>query len=778
MIFNPPETANVAERTTGDWFVPWRFAALLGLLLVASFPRVVAGLRTFGYLDFGQFAYPVAFYHRECFWRGEMPFWNPLNDCGVPFLAQWNTMTLYPLSLVYLVLPFPWSLNLFCLLHLILGGLGMYFLAWCWTGHRLAAAAAGAVFAFNGLTWYALIWPHLTVALAWMPWVVLAMERAWSQGGRAVILAGLAGAMQMLSGGAEVILLTWLLLLVDGLVRLFQKGAPRVSLIGRTLGAGCLVAGLAAAQLFPFLELLSHSQRSGSYGNSSIAVMPLTGLANYLVPNFHCARNPQGLFVPPNHWTGSYYLGVGMVALALLAAWRARDRQVWLLLGLAVFGLLMAMGGPGLVYDWLARLAPVLGFMRFPIKFIMLTTFVVPLLATAGLAWLVGLSNEAWPGEWRRVKVLALTLLGLMAVFVLLAQLHPVVEGELGSVAKYAVVRAGFLTAVLGCIAGLRRSTGWKSQALLQSGLLGLLWLDVATHNANLSPTLPPAIFEPDAVRQYYQWNHQIAVGAGRIMESKASFQTMLAVGYRNLEQDTAGRRLSQFFNFNLLDHAPKFDGFYSLELKEFSVLFNRLYYGSNEAPRLLDFLGVARINNPTNLAQWLPRDSCLPLVTGGQQPVFEGEAATLDDVMSDRIEPQRIVYLPLEARGLVQASAPASVKIHLSDFSAHRLGMEVEAAAPAMVVVAQTFYPAWRAYVDEKATSVWRANYAFQALEVPSGKHHVTLVYEDRAFLWGAFLSLGTMLLCGLGWFSGRLKLKPKSGRPSVPAAPTKTHG
>jgi len=48
---------------------------------------------------------------------------NPLNDFGLPFLAQWNTMTLYPGSLIYLLFPLSWSLGIFCLAHLFLGGM-------------------------------------------------------------------------------------------------------------------------------------------------------------------------------------------------------------------------------------------------------------------------------------------------------------------------------------------------------------------------------------------------------------------------------------------------------------------------------------------------------------------------------------------------------------------------------------------------------------------------------------------------------------------------------
>src|SRR5882672_7223549 len=87
--------SHLAATCTDDWFRPWRFAGLLGVLMVVSFPQVMAGLETFYYGDFGQFSYPLAYYHRESFWRGEMPLWNPLNNCGAPFLAQWNTLTLY-----------------------------------------------------------------------------------------------------------------------------------------------------------------------------------------------------------------------------------------------------------------------------------------------------------------------------------------------------------------------------------------------------------------------------------------------------------------------------------------------------------------------------------------------------------------------------------------------------------------------------------------------------------------------------------------------------------
>ena len=150
------------------WFTPARFAALLAILIFIFFPDVILGTRAFVFRDYGLYGYPVAFYHRESFWRGEVPLWNPLSACGIPFLAEWSTLVLYPFSFLYLLSPLSWSLGVFCLAHLIVAGLGMYFLARRWTGNRLAASVAGVAFAFNGFSLNSLIWPHYTASLGWM----------------------------------------------------------------------------------------------------------------------------------------------------------------------------------------------------------------------------------------------------------------------------------------------------------------------------------------------------------------------------------------------------------------------------------------------------------------------------------------------------------------------------------------------------------------------------------------------------------------------------------
>src|SRR2546425_11240913 len=149
------------------------FAIILAVLLLASFPDVLFGWRSFFTRDFANFGHPLARHVQQSYRAGEIPLWNPYNYAGLPFLAQWNTLALYPPSLIYILLPLPWSLNFFNLLHLYLGGLGMCCLARRWLRDGCAAGVAGAAYAFSGLMVSSLMWPDHVAALGWLPWGVL-----------------------------------------------------------------------------------------------------------------------------------------------------------------------------------------------------------------------------------------------------------------------------------------------------------------------------------------------------------------------------------------------------------------------------------------------------------------------------------------------------------------------------------------------------------------------------------------------------------------------------
>ena len=141
----------------------------------------------------------------------------------------------------------------------------------------------------------------------------------------------------------------------------------------------------------------------------------------------------------------------------------------------------------------------------------------------------------------------------------------------------------------------------------------------------------------------------------------------------------------------------------------------------------------------------WEYRPSFLPLVTAGQKPFFGDDLAILQALRDPSFNGTNIVLLPREARAAIPSREKQNVRLASFNFASHRLTMEVDAPAPALLVVAQAYYHNWHAYVDGRRTPIWRANYAFQALEVPGGRHRVELVYIDGAFWMGLLLAVVT---------------------------------
>lgn len=779
--------AAAPSRDFEAWLTPGRFALLLGGLIFLCFPDVITGAKSFFMGDFGAFGYPLALSHRESFWRGEMPLWNPLNNCGLPFLAQWNTLTLYPLCLVYLLLPLPWSLCLFNLLHLFLAGFGMYFLARRWSGNYAAAAAAGLIFAFNGLSLHALKWPNNIAALGWMPWVILATEKVWCEGGwRRIVVAAAVCAMQMLAGAPEVIMQTWGIFGVLWLARMLKPahrepmdgkapsfpGEPtpqlsRLHLLGAFGAVVVLTIALSAGQLLPFLDLLGHSQRSSSFGDSRWA-MPATGWANYLVPLFHTKLAHHGTSVQDGqYWIGSYYVGAATVALAVLAVWRVRRRPLWILAFLGTCSLVVSLGDNGLLYAWIKRALPQLGFIRFPIKFVVTATFVFPLLAAFAIASL-RTPGGARPIGRRHVTPIAILFVGLMAAIAwfgcgIQSSLSPASAGPPPSLVLNTLVRAVLLVAILGSLIALPAIKNAKLGSLMVVLLLLMFWLDLFTHIPNPNPRVDPFVFKPNIIRP------DLAQGsAPPEYEESRAFSTAEAVSsvrFQSLQDpvnDITIRRLALVNDFNLIDHAAKMDGFFSLYLREADAINSALETSTNDLP-LLDFLAVSRVSNPSNDVEWLPRQTQMPLLTVGQAAVFADDSTAFENVFAKTFKPRAEVFLPPAARANITATQQVSAKVLSHQFSNQRLSVEVETPSPTMVVMAQAFYHPWQARVDGQSVPLWRANYAYQALQIPAGRHQVTLTYEDSAFHRGTVISLLALLLCCVGygaeaWRSRRL--------------------
>jgi len=414
--------------------------------------------------------------------------------------------------------------------------------------------------------------------------------------------------------------------------------------------------------------------------------------------------------------------------------------------------------------------------MRYPVKFVMLTTFATPLLAAYGMRKVLSASPEAKAGIRRFLIVLWLAMLSLILIILWVAHRSPSGRETWTITARNGVERAAFLSLVLATLYRMNRTRESGKQCLLGLAVLVLLWLDIVTHAPSQNPTVERTVYEP-GLQPLRELDPRPTLGQSRAMTSYSALWRFHFTLLSDPFNTQLGCRLGLFADCNLLDGLPKVDGFYAIEIKEEFEARETLYLSTNTVPEnymnkdflsrgifyvatnnfatnLADFLGVCQITAPGKLFDWEARPTYLPLLSAGQKPVFVDATNSLRGLLEPAFNPRQVVYLPLEARPFITVPNETQARVFPGEFSAHGAVLETVAEAPTMVVAAQAWYPCWKAYVDGQPARVWRANHAYQALQVPGGRHRVELVYRDPSFLSGLAISGLTLIACVIGAF------------------------
>lgn len=96
-------------------------------------------------------------------------------------------------------------------------------------------------------------------------------------------------------------------------------------------------------------------------------------------------------------------------------------------------------------------------------------------------------------------------------------------------------------------------------------------------------------------------------------------------------------------------------------------------------------------------------------------------------------------------------AEIPATSTARITDYEPNYVKIEVETAADGLLVLTDTYTPAWKALLDGQATHIYVANHAFRAVVVPVGRHQVEFTYEPLSFKVGATTSLFTLIILAL---------------------------
>ncbi|MFQ5835137.1 MAG: hypothetical protein ACE5HR_04365, partial [bacterium] len=81
-------------------------------------------------------------------------------------------------------------------------------------------------------------------------------------------------------------------------------------------------------------------------------------------------------------------------------------------------------------------------------------------------------------------------------------------------------------------------------------------------------------------------------------------------------------------------------------------------------------------------------------------------------------------------------------------------------------LVISQTYFPQWKAFVDGKETELFRVNGLIQGVEITPGASRVELVWKSTAFVLGCWLAAIGMILLIFVAYRLRYSLKPREIR------------
>ena len=797
------DSTETVDTALPAW-LPWCLYGALSLLLFGAF--VFSNQMLFGSDTMG-LGYMARHFYASAVRSGDFPLWSPNLLGGVPFLeAMSGGDSLYPTALLLFVIEPYRALGWKLVLHVFLAGIFMH----GWT-RSLGATRAAALVAGTGYLlapfMVTLVYPGHDGKLfvtALTPLLFWAMESTFHRKGL-LPHAGIAGVV------ALVILTThfqmaYFLFGAAGLYYAFrcvqearERGSaspaaasverrsawtPAFGRFGSFLTASILGACIAGVQLMPAVTYATEFSRRTA---TTTAATPEANkeyagqwslhpeeVVALVVPEF------VGSSVGRSDWTTNTYWGrnffklqseyVGLVVLLLAGVSFFGSRRRGVRLFLAVMGglaLLYALGPHTPVWHSAYALLPGIRLFRAASMVVFLFGFAAVTLSAFGVDRLLELKAGADPAAGTKVLRFLWVATGLLGLGFLLSA-----GGALGplwtsllyrdiSPSKAAALVAdqpylvrGFLVATVLAVgtAGLTWATvrGQLKRGGLVAGLVLLVMVDLWRVNAPfiqmIDPervTRPGPLVEELVRRKEDEPPFRVAnVGSVQADQdvTAATFGIELAGGhhpndlarYRELIGMEGSGSATNRLNPNVLR-----------VLNVRYLIWPTAEQGGE--PQGMEV--VARSNLGGQVHQSLLTYPGLPRarLVGAAEVVPDSQA--VERILAQDFDPA-LTALLVEPSPVTLSGAPVQGDVRWAQVGFDRLELTVQSTSNALLVVADNWYPAWKATVDGIDTPVLRAYHTLRAVPVGPGEHEVVMWYDPGRLRGGMLTSVFGLLV------------------------------
>ncbi|WP_240911346.1 YfhO family protein [Paludisphaera soli] len=682
---------------------------------------------------------PWLAFNRDEMRSGRLPLWNPYAGCGAPHVANGQSGVFDPFNLILVLSPWPDALAWTAAARLWFAGLGAFLLARSWGFGPWGRWFSGLTFPFCGFLVVWLLYP-VTPAAIWLPWVLLATDRAIRDPGAlaAALLAFAVGGV-LVAGHVQT---SAHVLLAAGLLaawRLARAEPRRRAAIA--WGAGiALGVGIAAVQIVPLADYLAKSpvwsERRREHPPFWKATRPrILEAACTAFPYLYGSQRrghpnlARGLGLNNLNESAGGFAGLATLAwLAPLAVFVGRRRpEAGFLLALLVIG---AMGAFRIApVDNLLRALPVVGVMDNR-RLTLWVAFALTFLGGIGID--LAARGESISRRWAGAWIAAGVLLGAAAFAVPFAEprlreraerhyreaaerLEPAevarrVEAQVGTMLgftpRYLAIGATAFLALAATAEAARRRPGIRPA--IPGLLLAATLADLFAFGVGLNPAIDRATqeFEPPLIARLRK-----GLGPGR-----------RAIG--------VGGELppNVLMRFGLAD-ARNYD---SVELARSLDWFEPLYEPTDEA------------RSSRRAVSWATVAAALPRLREAAVGAVVAASPPPDPSLFTKVEPVGEAWIAwLDAADPVAFEGPGrATAAPRAEPGAIRV--EVDAEGPGRLVVRETWDEGWRARVDGRLVKVDKHLDVFMSLPVDSHSRVVELEYAPTPFRAAAAASAG----------------------------------
>ena len=725
------QTNNPRIHTVYHKFLPFFFFFLITFVFFFRlfYPRLsLFMIPDFGASDVVHLNLPLKEILSASLKNNTWPLWTPLLASGFPILAEGQIGTFYlPNLFLFRFFPTVLAYNINLILAFLLSGLGCLLLGRRLTLSPFSSLFFALVFTFSGFFAVHLNHFNLIQAASLLPILFWACIRLWKTANfPSSLLFALILTEQIFTGHFYIVFITLLGIFLFFLILTFQEEKEkRVKILKKTGGALffslILTILLSAIQLFPTSELWRLSTRSAGLSFDSVTSFPypFKHLLGFLSP-YIFGSPAKGTYPPFSSewgifWENTAYIGIVPLLFSFLALFFWREKLVKTGFILFVVSLFLVLGKNSPFY-FVFSFFPFTLF-RVPSKFLLLTTFALTLLATFFFARIQG----------KKVFLSLSFLFFFIDLFRFSYNYPPITPASFWTNTPPS---AAFLQNKDGRIATIGATTLWND-TFLTSG-----WQDIkpyAYFQNSLYPNLNVLFGIP-----------QIRINTGGLIPRRVSLFTALTSGVEIDEKEKTASISSITKNSFSLGNVKYIISPYTISDPSFTLV-NKIV-PSDDLP-LSPFLIYEN-------KDVLPR--IYIAFKGKKVDTLESFYRQLNS--TEFIDNKEVLLEEENSLTSGQTTKDEEGSARITGGSATDMSITTSSSKDGLLVVTDTYYPGWKAYVDGKETPIIMVNLTQRGIMLPKGNHLVRLSFYSQTFETGKIITVSTLIITSVAMFLSRV--------------------